>query len=64
MSRAQLKCVFGKHNIATSMKPHMTLGNFLVHPRDKIDTAEKTGVVYKITVNNCDKIYMGRQAES
>ncbi len=55
----QLKRVFSKHNIATSIKPHMTLRNILVHPKDKIETCDKTGVVYKITCNNCDQIYIG-----
>ena len=34
----QLKRVYSKHKVATSMKPHMTLRNFLVHPKDEIDT--------------------------
>ncbi len=55
----QLKRVFSKYRIATSVKPHLTLRNILVYPKDKIDTLDKTGVVYKITCNNCKKIYIG-----
>ena len=44
----QLKRVFGKHNIAMSVKPHQTLHNILVHPKDKIETEDKSGVVYKV----------------
>ena len=32
-----LERVFKKHNVALSMKPHQTLRNVLVHPKDKLD---------------------------
>ena len=33
--------VFKKHGIATAMKPHTTLRNMLVHPKDKRDKKRK-----------------------
>ena len=55
----QLKRVFSKYKIATSIKPYQTLRNILVHPKDKIDNENKTGVVYKIPCMNCNQIYIG-----
>ena len=55
----QLKRVFGKHKIATSIKPHQTLRNILVHPKDKINTEDKTDVVYKVICKTCNKVHIG-----
>ncbi len=55
----QLKRVFSKHKIATSIKPYQTLRNILVHPKDKIETENKTGVVYKVVCKNCPRVYIG-----
>ena len=42
------------YRICTAVRPHTTLRNLLVHPRDRISDEEKPEVVYKIpckTVN-------------
>ena len=54
----QLKRVFAKHRIATSAKPYHTIRNVLVHPKDKIETQDQTGVVYKIGCSNCSRVYI------
>ncbi|WAR09730.1 hypothetical protein MAR_034806 [Mya arenaria] len=41
------------------MRPHQTLRNILVHPKDKQETTEKAEVIYKIPCKNCDKVYVG-----
>ena len=51
--------MFAKHKIATSIKPHQTLRNILVHPKDKIKTEDKSGVVYRVSCKNCDQVYIG-----
>ena len=54
-----LICVFCCHGVATSMKPHQTLKRMLVHPKDKHEMRDMTGVVYQIPSKDCLKIYMG-----
>ena len=46
------------------MKPHRTLRNMLVHPKDKIKQEDKTGVVYQIPCKNCERVYIGETARS
>jgi len=43
--------IYGKHNISTAMKPHCTIRNILVHPKDQIDLHKRCDVVYKISIN-------------
>ena len=40
--------VFKKFNISTAMKPHSTLRQVLVHPKDKVKQDKQSGVIYKI----------------
>ncbi|XP_072039459.1 uncharacterized protein [Amphiura filiformis] len=47
------------HNIASSVKPHTSLRRLLVHPKDKVDMDDKTGVIYEIPCHNCPKTYVG-----
>jgi len=42
--------------ICTAVKPHNTLRNVLVHPKDRINDEEKPEVVYKIPCKNCERI--------
>ena len=51
--------VFKKHNIATAMKPNTSLRKLLVHPKDKIDSLDKTDCIYEIPCQNCDSTYVG-----
>ena len=41
------------------MKPHQTLRNILVHPKDKQYIKDRSEVVYQIPCKNCEKVYMG-----
>ena len=55
----RIRRVFNKHGISTSFKPHKTLRNILVHPKDKRDITETAECVYEIPCLNCDKSYIG-----
>ena len=44
----KLRVVLNKHQISVAFKPHTTLRNILVHPKDKTAKLDKTGVVYKV----------------
>ena len=51
--------VFKKHGFSTALKPHRTLRNLLVHPKDKLDTKQKAEAIYEITCADCHKSYIG-----
>ena len=51
--------IFKKHNISTAMRPHKTLRNILVHPKDKQPKEDKAEVIYSIPCKNCNKVYVG-----
>ena len=46
-------------NLNTAVRPHTTLRNLLVHPKDRISNEEKPEVVYKIPCKNCERVYVG-----
>ena len=50
---------FKERGIQTAMKPHTTIRRLLVHPKDKRDPKETSGVIYKIPCKNCDQSYIG-----
>ncbi|XP_072019708.1 uncharacterized protein [Amphiura filiformis] len=52
--------VFKSYNIATAMKPHCTLRNLLVHPKDKREPHNSTDIIYSIPCGNCDLSYIGK----
>ena len=43
----KIKCVYGQYGAATAFKPHQTLRQLLVSPKDKSLDEEKAGVVYR-----------------
>ena len=51
--------VLKKHNISTAMKPHTTIRNILVHPKDKQEKRGTPNVVYEIPCNSCPFSYVG-----
>ena len=51
--------VLKSYNISTAMKPHCTLRNILVHPKDKRDPLNTTDVIYSIPCKNCNTPYIG-----
>ena len=55
----KIKRVFGNYNISTVFKPHQTLRQVLVAPKDKPRNEEKSGVVYRVPCGDCDKVYVG-----
>jgi len=46
------------------MRPHTTIMNLLVHPKDKVNTEETAECVYKITCKYCQKVYIGETGRS
>ena len=55
----QLQRLFKKYNINIYHKPMNQLGKILVHPKDKIETIQKAGVVYQLTCQDCQETYIG-----
>ena len=51
--------IMKSYSISTAMKPHSTLRNLLVHPKDKRDPHNSTDVIYSIPCKNCDLSYVG-----
>jgi len=47
------------HGITTANRPHHTLRNILVHPKDKVKDEEKTELIYRIPCKNCPSSYVG-----
>ena len=59
-----LRRVFNKHNINVCFKPHRTIRQILVHPKDKAKKSEICGPIYHIQCggrneNNCSHDYIG-----
>ena len=48
-----------KHGIETPAKPHRTLRQILVHPKDKVEDSQKCGVVYCVPCLSCPQKYVG-----
>ena len=48
-----------KHREECPVKPHRTLRQLLVHPKDKIEKEQKCGVVYEIPCQSCQLSYIG-----
>ena len=55
-----IKRLLAPLNIRTCFKPHKTLRELLVHPKDHIPDIKKPGVVYSISCNDCDSVYVGQ----
>ena len=51
--------ILKSHGIATANRPHRTLPNFVVHPKDKVMDEEKTELVYHVPCKNCSSSYVG-----
>ena len=59
-----LRRVFNKHHINVCFKPHKTIRQMLVHPKDKAKKSEICGPIYHIQCggknkNNCSHDYIG-----
>ena len=55
----RIQRVYKKHNVEAAMKPHSTLRNLLVHPKDKREKLQCSNVIYEIGCKNCDHSYVG-----
>ena len=55
----RIQRIFKKHKVDTAMKPHKTLRQTLVHPKDKRDTLKTGNCIYEIDCKNCDLSYVG-----
>ena len=47
------------HSITTANRPHRTLQNFVVYPKDKVKDEEKTELIYRDPCKNCSSSYVG-----
>jgi len=45
--------ILKSHSIATANRPHRTLRNFVVYPKDKVKDEEKTELIYRVPCKNC-----------
>ena len=48
-----------KTGVKVHIKPANTIRSKLVHPKDKINTLDQAGVVYRIQCNDCPSLYVG-----
>ncbi|CAH1242631.1 Hypp6913 [Branchiostoma lanceolatum] len=57
----KLRRIFQNFNIATNFKPHSTLRQKLVHPKDRPEKGIKANVIYKLKCEepNCNNMYIG-----
>ena len=51
--------VLKSYNVAAASKPHTTLRNLLVHPKDKRDDHNTTDALYSLPCMNCNLEYIG-----
>ncbi|KAI8487988.1 hypothetical protein Bbelb_344360 [Branchiostoma belcheri] len=57
----KLRRIFQNFNIATNFKPHSTLRQRLVHPKDRPQKGTKANVIYRLKCEepNCNNTYIG-----
>ena len=53
-----------RFNVNTAHKPVKTVGSILKKPKDKFDQDLSTGVVYKISCKDCEKVYIGQTSRA
>ena len=51
-------------DIRSCMKPHCTLRQIFVHPKDPIPMDQRSGVVYEVPCGNCEQVYVGQTDRS
>jgi len=58
----QTQRLFRKYKVSTAFKPHTTMRQLMVHPKDKVEKNEASGVIYEIPCCNCKSVYIGETA--
>ena len=56
--------VYNRYGVSSAMRPHTTIRNLLVHPKDKVNTEETAKRVYMIPCKHCQKVYIGETGRS
>ena len=59
-----IRRVFNICGVSVSFKPHHTLRQVLVSPKDKAKVEDQTGAVYRIPCAGRDKVYIGETKRS
>ena len=60
----KIKCVYSQYGASTVFKPHQTLRQLLVAPKDQASDEEKSGIIYRYPCKGCDKVYIGKTKRS
>ena len=47
------------HDVTSAVRPHRSLRQILVHPKDKVEDKHKTDCVYQIPCKTCNMCYIG-----
>ena len=50
----RLAKVYKKRGFSTAMKPQTTIRSMVVHPKDKLQPGQKSGVLYEIPCKQCE----------
>ena len=59
-----IRRILGEHKIEVRFKPHTTLRQILVKPKDPTPITSRKGVVYSIPCADCNKCYLGQSGRS
>ena len=59
-----IRRILGEHKIEVRFKPHTTLRQILVKPKDPTPITSRKGVVYSIPCADCNKCYIGQSGRS
>ena len=51
--------VMKKHDVSTCVRPHTTIRNLLVHPKDKQDLMNTPNCIYEVPYKGCELTYVG-----
>ncbi|XP_072042731.1 aldo-keto reductase family 1 member B1-like [Amphiura filiformis] len=60
----RLRRAFNTAGVPTAFKPHQTLRQTLVSPKDKVDKLKQSGTVYKIACAYCHATYIGESGRT
>ena len=56
--------MLSSYDIRVCMKPHCTLRQIFIHPKDPIPMDQRSGVVYEIPCDDCEQVYVGQTDRS